>query len=137
MKKVFVVGIIILFVASFAYAGGGPIEVTTPKGASAGKTVTIARSATASTRTLSLSTSGDAIGVKVLRGAKNMLLGWTEIPLTMFEAKDADNVVAALLTGLYKGTMKAMARTISGVSDIVTAPLDPDGEPLVQPNIDV
>ena len=79
-----------------------------------------------------------SVGDKAARGTKNILFGWTEMPKRVVDiTKESNNPVWGLLAGTFQGTLKAVARTISGVVDVVTAPIDPDKAPLVQPDINV
>lgn len=78
---------------------------------------------------------------KAGRGAKNLLLGWTDIPRSIFETtQDTKNAALGLTVGLWDGFKKAFPRTISGAVDLVTFPI-PDYEkspvspdPLMEPS---
>ena len=90
------------------------------------------------------STGGDlvsyrlSVGNKFARGFKNVLLGWTELPNRFMEiAKETNDIPWAILAGTFQGTLKALARTASGVSDILTAPISPTSAPFIQPDINV
>ena len=62
-------------------------------------------------------------GVKAERGIKNMLFGWVEIPRSIIQVtKDSKNPIWGLTAGTIKGIGKALPRTVSGVSDVATAP---------------
>ena len=79
-----------------------------------------------------------AIGEKAARGTKNILFGWTEIPKRVVDiTKETNNPLWGAVAGGFQGILKAMARTFSGVVDVVTAPINPEGAPLMQPDIDV
>ena len=78
---------------------------------------------------------------KAERGAKNLLLGWTDIPVSVCETTvDTKNAALGLTVGLWQGFKKAFPRTISGVVDLVTfaipdyekSPIKPD--PLTEPS---
>ncbi|MFH1594153.1 MAG: exosortase system-associated protein, TIGR04073 family [Candidatus Omnitrophota bacterium] len=78
------------------------------------------------------------VGAKAARGTKNILFGWTEIPKKVADlTKETRNPFWGLAVGTFQGTLKAMARTVSGISDVVTAPLMPERGPLVQADISV
>jgi len=77
---------------------------------------------------------------KAGRGAKNLLLGWTDIPLSITEVTmDTNNAALGLSAGLWQGFKKAFPRTVSGLVDLVTfaipdydkSPVSPD--PLMEP----
>lgn len=78
---------------------------------------------------------------KAGRGAKNLLLGWTDIPLSMCEtAMDSKNPILGITLGTWQGFKKAFPRTISGAVDLITFPI-PDYEkspvspdPLTEPS---
>lgn len=77
------------------------------------------------------------IGEKAARGVKNILLGWTEIPKRIISVtKKTENPIWGLLVGTYEGTLKAVGRTISGVVDVLTAPIDPEKEPFFPADIE-
>jgi len=79
-----------------------------------------------------------AIGEKAARGTKNILFGWTEIPKRVVDiTKESNNPLWGAVAGGFQGIMKAMARTFSGVVDVVTAPINPEGAPLMQADIDL
>lgn len=79
-----------------------------------------------------------AVGDKAARGVKNVLFGWTEIPKRIVDiTQETNNPFWGLLAGTFQGALKAMARTVSGVSDVVTAPIAADKGPLIQADIDL
>lgn len=79
-----------------------------------------------------------AVGDKAARGVKNILFGWTEIPKRVVDiSQETNNPFWGLLAGTFQGTLKAMARTVSGVSDVVTAPIAADKDPFIQADIDL
>lgn len=78
------------------------------------------------------------IGNKVARGVGNCLYGWTELPKRIVGVtQESNNPIWGLFAGGFQGTLKAMARTFSGISDIATAPITPEKPPLMQPDIAV
>ena len=81
---------------------------------------------------------------KAERGAKNLLIGWTDIPVSVCETTmDTKNAALGLSLGLWNGFKKAFPRTISGIVDLVTfaipdyekSPVKPD--PLTEPSTGV
>ncbi len=76
------------------------------------------------------------IGEKAARGIKNILLGWTELPKRIIVITKETNPIWGLFAGLYEGSLKAAGRTFSGVVDVLTAPIDPEGEPFFPPDIE-
>jgi len=83
-------------------------------------------------------TYGQQIGDKAVRGLNNVLLGWTELPKRVVDiTKETNNPIWGLFAGTFQGLLKAMARTASGVSDVLTAPIDPDKAPFITPEINV
>ena len=77
------------------------------------------------------------VGDKAARGIKNILFGWTELPKQIVDVTQESNPIWGLLAGGFQGSLKAMARTFSGVSDVVTAPIAPEKGPFINPDIDV
>jgi putative exosortase-associated protein (TIGR04073 family) len=62
--------------------------------------------------------------MKAHRGASNLLLGWTDIPVSVCETTvDTKNAALGLTVGLWQGFKKAFPRTISGLVDLVTFPI--------------
>ena len=79
-----------------------------------------------------------SVGEKAARGTKNVLFGWTELPKRVVDiTKETNNPIWGLVAGVFQGTLKAVARTFSGVVDVVTAPIAPNEAPLMQPDINV
>ena len=77
------------------------------------------------------------IGEKAARGVKNILLGWTELPKRIIDiTKETNNPIWGLFVGTYEGTLKAVGRTLSGVSDVLTAPINPEGAPFIPVDIE-
>lgn len=78
------------------------------------------------------------VGEKAARGTKNILFGWTELPKQIVDiTKETKNPIWGVVAGTFQGTLKAMARTASGVSDVVTAPIAPEKAPMIQGDINV
>lgn len=72
---------------------------------------------------------------KAGRGLKNLCLGWTDIPLSIYQVTtDTKNAALGLSIGAWDGFKKAFPRTISGAVDCVTffipdydkSPISPD-----------
>ncbi len=77
------------------------------------------------------------IGEKAARGVKNILLGWTELPKRIIDTtQETGNPIWGLFVGGYEGTLKAAGRTLSGVVDVVTAPINPKGAPYIPADIE-
>ena len=86
-----------------------------------------------------------AVGEKAARGVKNVLTGWMEIPKGIVDvtqaSKDPKNpapgVIWGFLAGTFQGTIKAMVKTASGTVDIVTAPITPEKDPFIPPDLNM
>lgn len=81
------------------------------------------------------SEKGAAAQAKLARGAKNVALGWTEIPKNIVNTSKQSNVLAGVTVGTVKGLLQAVARTVSGVVDTVTFPIGPYDKPAVKPSM--
>ena len=76
------------------------------------------------------------MGKKAARGMKNIAFGWTEIPKKVVDVtNEAKNPFWGLFAGVFQGGMKAITRTVSGVSDVLTAPITPEKEPIIETDI--
>lgn len=65
---------------------------------------------------------------KAGRGLKNLCLGWTDIPLSIYNVtNDTKNAALGLTVGFWDGFKKAFPRTVSGAVDLATFPI-PDYE---------
>lgn len=116
MKRVGIMAIILLLVCSYSFGAY----------AAQGK------------QSLSLQESRKQIGRKAERGLENALFGWTEIPKRVVDiTKESGNPFWGVLAGLYQGTCKAVAKTASGIVDIVTCGVKSDEKPFIQPDMDV
>ena len=63
-------------------------------------------------------------GMKLERGFKNVLFGWTDIPRSVIQVTcDSKNPFWGLTAGTLKGVGKAFPRTASGLSDVVSFPI--------------
>jgi putative exosortase-associated protein (TIGR04073 family) len=81
---------------------------------------------------VSNATPSRGAGVKLERGVKNILFGWTEIPKAIIQVtKDSKNPIWGLTGGTLKGAGKAFPRTISGAADVISFPIaDYDKTPI-------
>ena len=72
---------------------------------------------------------------KAGRGLKNLCLGWTDIPLSIYNTtNDTKNPALGLTAGAWDGFKKAFPRTISGLVDLVTFPIPDYGKSPVKPD---
>jgi putative exosortase-associated protein (TIGR04073 family) len=79
---------------------------------------------------------------KAGRGLKNLCLGWTDIPLSVYSVtNDTKNAALGLTLGVWEGFKKAFPRTVSGAVDLATFPI-PDydkspvkPDPLTEPSV--
>ena len=72
---------------------------------------------------------------KAGRGFTNLALGWTEIPRKIMDTTKETNPIQGLIWGTWQGTVKALARTTSGVADLATFPIGKYDKPVVFPDI--
>jgi putative exosortase-associated protein (TIGR04073 family) len=126
MKKILVISLAFLFIigsTAISRAGGGP-AYSGPKDSS----MVLG----------DVSSYRSDVGDKAARGVKNILFGWTELPKRVVDiTQETNNPFWGVFAGLFQGTLKAMARTASGVSDVVTAPIAPEKGYFIQPDINV
>ncbi len=74
---------------------------------------------------------------KLARGIGNVATGVLEVPQTIGqEWKKSNNAAVGIFCGLFKGIAQAVARTGSGLWDVITFPLalPKDYEPLYHPD---
>lgn len=72
---------------------------------------------------------------KAGRGLKNLCLGWTDIPLSIYQTTtDSKNAALGLTVGAWDGFKKAFPRTISGLVDVVTFPIPDYNKSPVKPD---
>jgi len=72
---------------------------------------------------------------KAGRGLKNLCLGWTDIPLSIYQVtSDTKNAALGLTMGAWDGFKKAFPRTISGAVDLVTFPIPDYSKSPVKPD---
>ena len=72
---------------------------------------------------------------KAERGFMNFAFGWTEIPKRIVDKTKESNPIKGLFLGLFQGTCKAFARTVSGASELVTFPIGGYDKPAVLPDM--
>ncbi|MGB2600031.1 MAG: exosortase system-associated protein, TIGR04073 family [Candidatus Omnitrophota bacterium] len=72
---------------------------------------------------------------KAERGFMNAVFGWTEIPKRIVDKTKESNPIKGLLLGTWQGTCKAFARTVSGVSELVTFPIGRYDKPRILPDM--
>lgn len=78
---------------------------------------------------------GAAAQTKLARGVKNVALGWTEIPKNIVSTSKQSNAFVGITVGTAKGLFQAVARTVSGVVDVVTFPIGTYDRPAVKPSM--
>ena len=62
---------------------------------------------------------------KAENGVRNILFGWTDVPRSIIQVtQESENPFWGITAGTFKGLGKALPRTISGVADTVTFPLE-------------
>ena len=74
---------------------------------------------------------------KLGRGITNTALGWTELPKGIINQTKETNLVQGLIFGTLKGVCQTLARTVSGVADIVTFPFSAYDKPVISPTFDL
>jgi putative exosortase-associated protein (TIGR04073 family) len=74
---------------------------------------------------------------KLGRGMKNTALGWTELPKGIINQTKETNILQGLTFGLLKGACQTLARTVSGVADIVTFPFPKYDQPGIPPVLEL
>lgn len=72
---------------------------------------------------------------KLGRGVSNVLLGWVEIPKTVASEWRRTEPFTGTILGVIKGSVWAVARTLSGFYEIISFPLPVprDYQPLIYP----
>ncbi len=74
---------------------------------------------------------GSKVGHKALNGFANITTGILEIPKNVINTTNQSNIVYGVLGGLVKGVVNTGGRIVTGVVDLVTAPLPT--KPIVYP----
>lgn len=140
MKTVFVFVLILALCiggGAISYAGGAPVlsssgAAVTSRG---GEPVTAERPTSANADKTAYRLS---VGNKAARGTKNVLFGWTELPKSIVDTtQETNNPLLGITAGTFKGVLKAVARTVSGVADVVTAPIAPEKGSFIKADIAV
>jgi len=72
---------------------------------------------------------------KAERGFNNAAFGWTEIPKRIVDKTKETNPIKGLVLGVFQGTCKAFARTVSGLGDLATFPIGGYAKPAVLPDM--
>ncbi|MCK4852032.1 MAG: exosortase system-associated protein, TIGR04073 family [Candidatus Omnitrophica bacterium] len=72
---------------------------------------------------------------KLERGFNNTVFGWTEIPKRIVDKTKESNPIKGVLLGVFQGSCKAFARTVSGISEVLTFPIGRYDKPRVLPDM--
>jgi putative exosortase-associated protein (TIGR04073 family) len=75
---------------------------------------------------------GDKVGEKALSGFTNINTAFLEIPKNIINTTNESNVAFGVIGGGVKGILNTVGRLLSGVADLVTAPLPT--HPIAQPD---
>ena len=70
---------------------------------------------------------------KLVVGLINIVTGWAELPLSIFDVIQKDQVNSIVNEGILKGTYEALRKTGAGIADTVTFLFPPYDQPLVEP----
>jgi len=70
---------------------------------------------------------------KLVDGLINILTGWAELPLNIFNVIQKNEINSIVNDGILKGTYEALRKTGAGVADTVTFLFPPYDKPLVEP----
>lgn len=74
---------------------------------------------------------GSKVGHKALNGFTNMTTAILEIPKNIINTSNDSNIILGSVGGLAKGIVHTLGRMMTGLADLVTAPLPT--KPIVQP----
>ncbi len=66
---------------------------------------------------------GEKVGSKAVNGVTNVATAVLEIPKNIINTTNDSNVIFGVTGGFVKGIMHMTARMVTGVADIVTAPI--------------
>jgi putative exosortase-associated protein (TIGR04073 family) len=127
LKKILTVGLILIFVMSITAVSYAGTEVT-PLNKTAGK-----GRARAVSEDKGRSDLLAGPNKKMMRGIKNFLFGWTEIPKTIVSKTKESNPLLGITVGTLKGITKAFPKTVSGIADVATFPVGGYDDPLIEP----
>ena len=106
MKAALII-IMVLTVAGLSYADTGTSNIS-PANQGTGNAVGTSRGA----------------GLKIERGVKNLLFGWTEIPKSVINVtRESKNPIWGITGGALQGLGRAFPRTVSGAADVVSFPI--------------
>jgi putative exosortase-associated protein (TIGR04073 family) len=73
-------------------------------------------------------------GTKLGNGLTNVLTSWMEVPKQIKDvSQENDDPIAGITYGTAKGIGLTAARIIVGVFDVITCPLAPFDEPMMEP----
>lgn len=74
-------------------------------------------------------------GVKLVRGAANVLTGWVEIPKRIYETSQQSGALKGFTWGLVRGLGRGFVRTLGGAYEVITFPFPapPHYRPIIQP----
>ena len=72
---------------------------------------------------------------KLERGFGNLVFGWTEIPKRVVDKTKESNPIKGAFLGVWQGSCKAFARTVSGASEVLTFPIGRYNKPRVLPDM--
>ncbi len=77
----------------------------------------------------------DNAGHKLLRGVGNILTGWLEIPMNIYNTSVEENAFVGMTVGLAKGVGMTVARTCVGAYETITFPfpIPEDYRPILDP----
>jgi len=77
----------------------------------------------------------DNAGHKLVRGVGNILTGWLEIPMNIYNTSVEENPFVGITVGLAKGIGMTIARTCVGAYETITFPfpLPEDYRPIMEP----
>lgn len=74
---------------------------------------------------------GEKVGAKAANGLTNIATAFLEVPKSIINTTNESNVVYGAIGGLAKGVMHMTGRLLSGVLDLVTAPIPT--KPIAEP----
>ncbi|MEN8259319.1 MAG: exosortase system-associated protein, TIGR04073 family [Pseudomonadota bacterium] len=68
-------------------------------------------------------TYGQQVAHKAVSGLANLMTGWFEIPKNIINTTNSVNLAWGVTGGLFKGVLNMAGRMMSGMADLLTAPL--------------
>ena len=66
---------------------------------------------------------GSQVGNKALNGFANMTTSVLEIPKNIINTTNDSNILYGVIGGLAKGILNTTGRMVTGITDLITAPL--------------